>query len=60
MLLAMTQPAQAIPEKVKCDPNGTENDRIGCIDNSNVDLWESPNNYYAQYLELVVRKMREG
>ena len=55
-LLSATQPALAKPQKAKCNPTGTQNERIGCLHNANVDQWEQLNRFYARYLDSIFEK----
>jgi hypothetical protein len=50
---------QAKPKKVSCDPNGTPNLVIGCIDNANLDIWEKLNRNYGRYLDSLYAKCQK-
>jgi hypothetical protein len=52
----MTGQSVAKPKKVKCDPDGTANERIGCLHNANVDQWSKLNSHYSRYLDSLIDK----
>lgn len=53
-LVVVSSAAFAKPEREKCNPNGTANETIGCVQNMYVDLWEKLVKHYENKLDAVV------